>query len=133
MQLKSGRFKRGNEVTRGRPTGAKPSRAGPCLKHASASSPCGVNVITLASLLEYVARANGRTPKCEVPDLDQLKVVVRVAALRGLEEARDEIWARATLGELVLVSAEAAAALEEYEQALADPDLTWFSVRSMMR
>src|SRR5205814_7949712 len=91
----------------------------------------GVNVITLASLLEYVARVNGRTPKCEVPDLDQLKVVVRVAALRGLEEARDEIWARATLGELALVSGEAAAALEEYEQALADPDLTWFSVRSM--
>ena len=91
----------------------------------------GVNVITLASLLEYVARANGRTPKCEVPDLEQLKVVVRVAALRGLEEASDEIWARATLGELALVSGEAAAALEEYEQALADPDLTWFSVRSM--
>jgi tetratricopeptide (TPR) repeat protein len=91
----------------------------------------GVNVITLASLLEYVARANGRTPKCEVPDLDQLKVVARVAALRGLEEASDEIWARATLGELAIVSGEAVAALEEYEQALADPDLTWFSVRSM--
>jgi tetratricopeptide (TPR) repeat protein len=91
----------------------------------------GVNVITLASLLEHVARANGRTPKCDVPDLDQLKVVVRVAALRGLEKTSDEIWARATLGELALVSGAAAEALEEYEQALADPDLTWFSVRSM--
>jgi len=91
----------------------------------------GVNVITLASLLEHVARANGRIPKCEVPDLDQIKIAVRVAALHGLEETSDEIWARATLGELALVNGEATEALEEYEQALADPDLTWFSVRSM--
>jgi tetratricopeptide (TPR) repeat protein len=91
----------------------------------------GVNVITLASLLEYVALANGRTPKCDVADLEQLKVVVRVAALRGLETPSDEIWARATLGELALVGGEAGEALEEYEQAIADPDLTWFSVRSM--
>jgi len=91
----------------------------------------GVNVITLASLLEHVARANGRTSKCDVPDLDQLKVVVRVAALGGLEEASSEIWARATLGELALVKEEGEEALEEYEQAIADPDLAWFNIRSM--
>ena len=56
---------------------------------------------------------------------------MRVAALRGLEMPSDEIGARATLGELALVSGEAGEALEEYEQAIVDPDLTWFSVRSM--
>ncbi|MBA3650691.1 MAG: hypothetical protein H0W66_04205 [Chthoniobacterales bacterium] len=92
----------------------------------------GVNVITLATLLEHVARANGRAPKCDVPDLDQLKVVVRVAAAHALGESTNEIWARATLGELALVSGEPVAALEEYEQAIADPALTWFGVRSML-
>lgn len=91
----------------------------------------GVNVVTLAVLLEHVARANQRAPKCDVPDLEELKVVVRLAAKGALERPEEEIWARATLGELALVAGQMGEALEEYEQAIADPDLTWFSVRSM--
>jgi hypothetical protein len=60
----------------------------------------GVNVITLATLLEHVARANKRAVKPEVPDLADLQTVVRLAATAKLES--DTVWARATLGELHL-------------------------------
>ncbi len=91
----------------------------------------GINVITLAALIEHVARENKRPAKQEVPDLEDLKAVVRLAATAKLEDAYEAVWARATLGELHLALGHPQEALDEYEQATADPGLTWFNIRSM--
>ncbi len=91
----------------------------------------GINVVALASLLEHTARANKRTVKPEVPDLEDLKTVVRLAATAKLEDENEGVWARATLGELQLVFGRPQEALDEYEQATADPGLTQFNIRSM--
>lgn len=89
----------------------------------------GINVVTLAALLEHVARANKRTVNPEVADLADLQTVVRLAATAKLES--DAVWARATLGELHLGLGHQQEALDDYEQATADPSLTWFNIRSM--
>jgi hypothetical protein len=89
----------------------------------------GINVVTLAVLLEYVARANKRTVTPEVPDLADLQTAVRLAATGKLES--DTVWARATLGELHLGLGQPQEALDDYEQATADPSLTWFNIQSM--
>jgi len=89
----------------------------------------GINVITLATLLEHAARANKRAVKPEVADLADLQTVVRLAATAKLET--DTVWARATLGELHLALGHPQEAVDEYEQATADPSLTWFNIRSM--
>ena len=89
----------------------------------------GINVITLATLLEHVARANKRAVKPEVADLADLQTAVRLAATAKLES--DTVWARATLGELHLVLGHQQEAFDDYEQATADPGLTWFNIRSM--
>jgi tetratricopeptide (TPR) repeat protein len=89
----------------------------------------GINVVTLAALLEHVARTNKRAVKPEVADLADLETAVRLAATAKLES--DTVWARATLGELHLVLGDPQEALDDYEQAAADPGLTWFEIRSM--
>jgi tetratricopeptide (TPR) repeat protein len=89
----------------------------------------GINVITLAALLEHVAQANKRPAKPEVADLAELQTVVRLAATEKLES--DTVWARATLGELHLVLGHAQEAPDDYAEATADPSLTWFNIRSM--
>jgi tetratricopeptide (TPR) repeat protein len=89
----------------------------------------GINVVTLAVLLEHVARTNKRTVKPEVPDLADLQTAVRLAATGKLES--DTVWARATLGELHLGLGHQQEALDDYEQATADSSLTWFNIRSM--
>ncbi len=89
----------------------------------------GINVVTLTVLLEYVARANKRTVTPEVPDLADLQTAVRLAATGKLDS--DTVWARATLGELHLGLGQPQEALDDYEQATADPSLSWFNIRSM--
>ena len=89
----------------------------------------GINVVTLAALLEHVAQANKRPIKAEVADLADVQTVMRFAATEKLEN--DTVWARATLGELHLVLGHAQEALDDYEQATADPSLSWFNIRSM--
>src|SRR6202035_3088665 len=63
----------------------------------------GINVLTLAALLEHAARENKRIPKPEVLDLEDFKTVVRLAATAKLEDEYESVWAHATLGELHLV------------------------------
>ena len=70
-----------------------------------------------------------RKPKS--PDLEDLATVVRLAATAKLEDEYEAVWARATLGELHLILGRREEALEEYEQAIADPNLTWFNIQSM--
>jgi len=91
----------------------------------------GINVVTLAALLEHAARENKRIPKPEVSGLEDLKTVVNLAATAKLKDEYEAVWARATLGELHLVLGHSQEALDEYEQATADPCLTWFNIRSM--
>ena len=91
----------------------------------------GINVVSLAALLEHAARENKRIPKPEISDLEDLKTVVRLAATEKLEDEYEAVWARATLGELQLMLGHSQEALDEYEQATADPRLTWFNICSM--
>jgi hypothetical protein len=92
----------------------------------------GINVLTLATLLEHAAHECNRGAKPEVPDLDDLKTVVRLAATAKLKDENEAIWAHATLGELHLVLGDAQRAFDGYEQATAHPNLTWFQIRSML-
>ncbi len=91
----------------------------------------GINVVTLATLLAHTARAAQRTAKPEVADLADLQTVVRLAATGKLDHETEGVWAHATLGELHLVLGHPQEALDEYEQATADPGLTQFNLHSM--
>ncbi len=91
----------------------------------------GINVVTVAALLEHAARENKRTARAEILDLEDLKTVVRLAATAKLDDEHEAVWARATLGELHLVLGHTQEALDEYEQATAHPSLSWFNIRSM--
>jgi len=91
----------------------------------------GINVITLAALLKHVATENGRDATPEVLDLEDLTTVVRLAATAKLDDENESVWARATLGEVHLVLGHVKEALDNYEQATADPNLTWFHIQSM--
>jgi hypothetical protein len=91
----------------------------------------GINVVALASLLEHIARETKRSMRPEVSDLEDLKTVVRLATAARLDAENEGVWARATLGELHLVSGHAQETFDEYEQATADPSLTQFNILSM--
>ncbi len=93
----------------------------------------GINVVALAALLAHVTSAAKRPPREDLDeaDLADVKTLVRVAATGKLDSEYETVWARATLGELHLVGGDGARALDEYEQATADPSLTWFNIRSM--
>ncbi len=101
----------------------------------------GINVILLAKLLEHLAQATGDTmADSEIEDLDGLAAVVRVAATGQLERvgrrhderSQDEaVWARATLGELALLTGDEREAQRHYRHALASPGITGFKVNSM--
>lgn len=91
----------------------------------------GINVVALASLIGHVARETGHPENAMISNLADIIAVVRLAASAKLEAESETVWARATLGELQLVIGDSPRALEEYEQAAADPSLTWFNIRSM--
>ena len=68
-----------------------------------------------------------------VGDLRELLVIVRVAATSKLEDPGEAVWANSTLGELSLATAtDAGQALVFYENAIADPAITYFNVKSML-
>jgi tetratricopeptide (TPR) repeat protein len=94
----------------------------------------GVNVVSLLSLLNHLADVTKRrrvaTP---VGDLSDLPVIVRIAATSKLEDPGEVVWAKSTLGELSLATGkDAEEALAFYEDAIADPSLTYFNVKSML-
>ena len=101
------------------------------IRHDLASYFNGINVITLATLFDHLAQANKRAAKPVVADLADLQTVVRLAATTKTDDPAQAVWARATLGELHLGLGHPEEALDDYEQATADPNLTWFSIRSM--
>ena len=101
------------------------------IRHDLASYFNGINVITLATLADHVAQANKRLAKPVVADLADLQTVVRLAATARIDDPAEAVWAHATLGELHLGLGRPEEALDDYEQATADPSLTWFNIRSM--
>lgn len=92
----------------------------------------GINVVTLAVLLDHAACTTKRRTKPALADLEDLQTVVRLAANARIGDESECVWARATLGELHLVLRQAQEALEQYEQATADPGITWFNLLSML-
>src|SRR4030095_8216735 len=80
---------------------------------------------------DHVAQANKRIAKPVVADLADLQTVVRLAATAKFDDPAEAVWARATLVDLHLGLGRPEEALDDYEQATADPSLTWFNLRSM--
>ena len=101
----------------------------------------GINVITLARLLEHLQRATGQAPVLSgVTDLDDLIAVARMAATGALQRAmysaqleqqKEVAWAAATLGELAVLAGEPEKARGFYLQAVGAPNLSYFQVDSM--
>ncbi len=71
-----------------------------------------------------------------VDDLEDLTAIVRVAVRNALGRAerdgKQDIWARATLGELELVAGDAAKAHKHYRAAANAPETTYFNLNSML-
>jgi tetratricopeptide (TPR) repeat protein len=92
----------------------------------------GINVLTMAALLDHVATRTSHSLSPALADFNDIVAAVRLAASGKLNATGEVVWARATLGELHLILGHAWEALDEYMQASADPDLTWFNIRSML-
>jgi hypothetical protein len=92
----------------------------------------GINVLTLAALVDHVATRNNRQVIRPLAQFEDVVATVRMAATVKLGAKDEAVWARATLGELSLLLGHAAEALESYQHATADADLTWFNIRSML-
>ncbi len=102
----------------------------------------GINVVSLATLLDHLQLATGEVlPDPGIDDLQDLAAVVRLAAAADLERAEDAVdersqdaavWARATLGELALLAGDGATARRHYRDALASPGITRFKASSML-
>lgn len=102
----------------------------------------GINVITLCKLLEHLANVlETGIPDTSISDLADLFIVVRVAALQALKQARqkstpdakaEQIWAAATLGELELIANNAKNALTYYREAASNSEINYFQLKSML-
>ncbi len=93
----------------------------------------GINVVTLQSLLNFLAEKTGALPPdTEVRDLEELISVVSVATRQALKNPKELAWAAPTLGELELIRSNAAAALRSYQQAANAPGAPYFEIDSML-
>jgi tetratricopeptide (TPR) repeat protein len=91
----------------------------------------GINVLTMAALIDLVAASNKKTAKPALPDFDDVAAAVRLSA-SGALNIEEDVWARATLGELNVILGRTDEAASHYEEATADANLTWFNIRSML-
>ena len=99
----------------------------------------GINVVSLLKLLEHLKAVTGDEPvDAGIVDLEELLVVVRMAAKAALNRAQeagkheDVIWAAATLGELELVAGDPVKAKKYYQQAANTPGISYFQIDSML-
>jgi hypothetical protein len=97
----------------------------------------GINVASLLSLLRHLEKVTNTKPAdTKVKDLDGLISLVRFAVNYAVESAKYDdaaIWATATLGELELVTGDAAKAVEIYTRACYRPGVEPFHVDSMLQ
>jgi tetratricopeptide (TPR) repeat protein len=93
----------------------------------------GINVVTLQSLLDFLATQTGApAAETDVDDLPELVAVVSVATRQALKNSAERTWALPTLGEFELVRGNATKALQYYQQAANAPGATYFEVDSML-
>ncbi len=93
----------------------------------------GINVVTLQSLIDFLATQTGAPAvETDVDHLPELVAVVSVAACQALKNPAERTWALPTLGELELVRGNATKALQYYQQAANAPGSTYFEVDSML-
>ena len=93
----------------------------------------GINVVTLQSLLDFLAEKTVALPADSgVSDLAELISVVSVATRQGLKNPNELAWAAPSLGELELIRGNAPEALRRYQQAANAPGAPYFEIESML-
>lgn len=93
----------------------------------------GINVVTLQSLLDFLAAKTGSSPaETGIADLKELISVVGVAARHALRTPGQVAWAAPTLGELAIVRGDGPEAMRLYQQAANAPGVPYFEVDSML-
>ena len=100
----------------------------------------GINLVSLARLLEHLAVVTGKQPATALDlDVSEIATVVKAAASAALDRIRaadddidDAIWAAATLGELAVGDGDAAEAERQYRAAVGVPGVSYFQVDSML-
>jgi len=99
----------------------------------------GINAVSLVKLLDHLSAATGEAPiDADIQDIDDLIVLVRIAAKAALEFAikadnhEEAVWATATLGELELIAGDAGEARRYYQTAASRPGVSYFQVDSML-
>ncbi len=99
----------------------------------------GINVVTLAALLEHLKAATGEeTVDYGIDDLADMRALLRLVTADARDCATDEgrhhdaVWAAATLGELELVAGDATRATNLYRQAANALGVTPFHLDSML-
>jgi hypothetical protein len=97
----------------------------------------GINVVSMARLLDHLGQATGDPVDHGIRDLDTLMAAVRFAAGNTLasfdsDDAPEGIWAAATLGELELVAGAPDGARQLYRRAASASGTTYFHVSSML-
>ncbi len=94
---------------------------------------CGINIVAIQSLLDFLAEKTGSYPaETGVTDLPELISVVSVATRQALKNPSEFAWAAPTLGELELVRGNGPEALRRYQQAANAPGVLYFEVDSML-
>jgi tetratricopeptide (TPR) repeat protein len=93
----------------------------------------GINVVSLQSLLDFLAEKTGSLPAdTGVSDLPELISVVSVATRQALKNPNELAWAAPTLGELELIRGNSSEALRRYQQAANAPGAPYFEIDSML-
>lgn len=103
------------------------------LRHNLSNYYNGINVVTLQSLLDFLAEKTGTFPaETGITDLPELVSVVSVATRQALKNPGEVAWAAPTLGELELVRGNGPESLRRYQQAANAPGVPYFEIDSML-
>jgi tetratricopeptide (TPR) repeat protein len=93
----------------------------------------GLNVVTLQTLLDFLAEKTGLFPaETGITDLSELISVISVAARHALKNPGEVAWAAPALGELELIRDNGPEARRRYQQAVNAPGVPYFEIDSML-
>ena len=103
------------------------------LRHNFSDYRNGINVVTLQSLLDFLAEKTGAfPPDTGISDLTELISVVSVATRQALKNPIEVNWAASKLGELELIRGNVLEALRRYQQAANASASSYFEIDSML-